>query len=62
MKRGNRRGRLGHLPVLFLTSGIEDVEESNLVIDNALFPVRIWYTDTVRTERSAARGRCADPR
>ena len=26
-------------PIFFLTSGIQDVEESNLIVDHALFPV-----------------------
>lgn len=31
-------------PVFLLTSGIEHVEESNLIIDHALLAVRVWYT------------------
>jgi hypothetical protein len=31
-----------HSPVLLLAGGVEDIEESDLIVNHALLAVRIW--------------------
>ena len=38
---------LKRVPILLLASGIEDVEERYLVVDDTLLPVRVWRGRTL---------------
>ena len=38
------------VPILFLAGGIKDVEERYLVVDDTLFPVRVWRMQSMSKE------------
>lgn len=47
MRLGRRKTRERHLPIFFLTSGIQNIEKGNFVVDDTLLAVRVWKSHEV---------------